>query len=76
MSELNHECYIGILYDYDNTDIVTISELKRHIHPVFSRYSLADYCDWRKSTDLFRFRLCPLCGREIDWKALKRGDGQ
>ena len=36
-------------------------------------WSLADYCDKRKSTDLTRFNYCPLCGKKIDWKAIKGG---
>ena len=34
-------------------------------------WSLADYCDRRKSTDLTRFEFCPYCGKKIDWKALR-----
>lgn len=34
-------------------------------------YTLADYCDKRKSTDLTRFEYCPFCGKNIDWKAIK-----
>ena len=36
-------------------------------------WTLADYCDKRKSTDLTRFNYCPLCGKKIDWKAIKGG---
>ena len=36
-------------------------------------WTLADYCDKRKSTDLTRFNYCPLCGKKIDWKAIKKG---
>ena len=36
-------------------------------------WTLADYCDKRKSTDLTRFNYCPLCGKKIDWKAIKDG---
>ena len=36
-------------------------------------WNLADYCDKRKSTDLTRFNCCPLCGKKIDWKAIKDG---
>jgi hypothetical protein len=34
-------------------------------------WTLADYCDRRKSTDLSRFEYCPHCGKKIDWKAMK-----
>ena len=53
-----------------------IEDMKRE-HPSFSAncrvYTLSDYCDGRRSTDLIRFKFCPGCGREIDWKAIKEG---
>lgn len=38
-------------------------------------YELKDYCDRRKSTDLTRFIFCPVCGKKIDWKAIKKKGG-
>ena len=85
-----HECIVGMLNDYENTDIVTLAELKEHIETekrlaeahkdsewwqsVFGKYTLDDYCDKRKSTDLTRFEYCPLCGKKIDWQAIKRSE--
>ena len=89
---MKHECYIGIRHDYDNTSMVTLGELKRHIeanleliehikrnrlfleinHSIRA-WTMADYCDRRKSTDLIRFNHCPSCGNKIDWKAIKGG---
>lgn len=34
-------------------------------------WSLSDYADKRKSTDLTRFEFCPECGKKIDWQAIK-----
>ena len=34
-------------------------------------YTLNDYCDRRKSTNLTRFEFCPYCGKKIDWKKIK-----
>ena len=34
-------------------------------------YTLKDYCDKRKSTNLTRFEYCPYCGSKIDWKKIK-----
>ena len=34
-------------------------------------YTLKDYCDRRKSTNLTRFEFCPYCGKKIDWKKIK-----
>lgn len=68
------ECWIGVRYDYENTDLVTLADLKEHIErhnnsidfwkkagfPKTKVISLDDYCDKRKSTDLTRFNYCPL----------------
>lgn len=35
-------------------------------------WQLRDYGDFRKSTDLTRFNNCPYCGKQIDWKEIKR----
>lgn len=66
-------CYIGLLHDYDNTDVITLEELKAHIE-MRTVYTMSDYCDRRKSTDLTRFNYCPMCGKKIDWKAMKGGE--
>ena len=34
-------------------------------------WSIKDYADFRKNTDLTRFRFCPYCGKAIDWKKIK-----
>lgn len=34
-------------------------------------YTLKDYCDKRKLTNLARFNFCPYCGKKIDWKKIK-----
>ena len=33
-------------------------------------YTLKDYADKRKSTNLHRFEYCPVCGKKIDWKKI------
>lgn len=83
------ECVIGMRNDYENTDLVTLAELKEYIErenrlaeshkdsewwrSICNKYTLDDYCDRRKSTDLTRFNYCPLCGKKIDWKEIKDG---
>lgn len=87
---MEHSCIIGLMYDYENSRLMTLDGLLYEIKerkemdefaakdPLYSRiyepskYTLRDYCDWRKSTDLRRFRYCPDCGKEIDWKAIRR----
>ena len=87
-----HECFVGIINDYDNTEMVTLNRLKHHIQDTSElikalkkdvlfkdslygvrAWTLADYCDKRKSTDLTRFEYCPACGKKIDWKSIKGG---
>ena len=45
------------------------SEFQRLKH---EEYSLAQYGDRRRATNLSRFSFCPLCGEEIDWAAIRR----
>ena len=33
-------------------------------------FTLKQYADQRRSTDLTRFSFCPDCGKRIDWKSL------
>lgn len=53
----------------------SVAELKKFIakYIEYKTYSLSDYCDKRKSTDLTQFNYCPFCGKKIDWKAIKDG---
>ena len=74
MSE--HECIIGVYYDYSGTEMVTASELKRVTEEWPHFYSFKDYCDRRKSTNLARFKFCPYCGKKIDWKKIKEENVQ
>lgn len=80
-----HKCVIGMLNDYENTELITLEELKEHIESVrataiyyktlslsLKHYELSDYCDKRKTTDLTRFEYCPFCGQKIDWERIKK----
>ena len=82
---IGHDCLIGIIYNYDDTTSVTEKALKDYIKDKTSLqqyekdlgiepckvYSLSDYCDRRKSTDLFRFNYCPVCAKKIEWDKIK-----
>lgn len=81
-----HECIIGVLLDYENTDLITFRELKQraeqrseifknggYVCSVAGVYDLDDYLDKRKNTNIVRFNYCPICGEKIDWKGLKSG---
>jgi hypothetical protein len=75
-----HECIIG---HYDER-LLTLKDLLEivgwhmlvladgEVWKDFKFYTLKDYCDMRKSTDLSRFKFCPYCGKKIDWKKIKR----
>ena len=84
-----HECIVGMLNNYENTCLVTLNDLKDHIRKELKYssdpkydwlyknnskpYSLSDYCDARKTTYLTAFNYCPFCGKEINWKGIKKG---
>lgn len=59
--DLSSYNYISVLF---NTYGITNKKIK-------PPYTLKDYCDKRKSTNLTRFEFCPYCGKKIDWKKIK-----
>lgn len=84
-----HECIIGLVYKMDDSDLVTLDGLKNHIEdnwdfnkfavangsPLRHKvYTIPDYADGRKATNMRRFAYCPDCGRKIDWKQIRRAD--
>lgn len=74
-----HECIIGLARSYEDNDFITMSDLLdcyRHPESNYSainpkHYSLNDYLDRRKNTNLYQFNFCPECGKEINWKDLR-----
>lgn len=87
MSQLKHECYIGLYNSYENSNLITLEALKDCVEfdwQIYQYgiaigetgktppYKLSDYLDKRKNTNLYRFNYCPICGREIDWKQLRQ----
>lgn len=74
--------YLGMLQNYENTDLVTFNDLQEHIemqeeiantgsfilHEPLWR--MQQYTDLRYSTDLVRFTFCPKCGEKLDWKKM------
>ena len=66
------ECCIGMLFDYENTDLITREEFEDLIKSEScSYYTREQYCDREFSTDLIKFDFCPKCGKEIDWDAIR-----
>lgn len=82
---MEHECVIGLL---DRTRMVTLSELKSESkkarefyelvrnHPLrflcSKGFTVEEYGDGRRSTNLTKFCFCPYCGKKIDWKTIRR----
>ena len=62
---------IGIITSYSVEFLCTVGELSE-IFAGQSRYTAAQYCDFRYSTNLQRFRYDPFTGKKIDWKEVKR----
>lgn len=59
-----HECLIGHLYSYDSTELITFKELKKEA-------DINKYLDRRRAY-MCHFNYCPVCSKEIDWKAFKK----
>lgn len=63
---------IGMLNDYDHTDLVSISDLYNAIQDRLCLYNIKQYCDLRYSTNLTRFWYDPYHGTPINWKEVKQ----
>ena len=90
----DHECIIGLLNIFGESELATVAMLKDHIADRIKRninlremglplssslyekeWSIKDYCDRRRTTNLSRFNYCPECGKRINWKKIKEADG-
>ena len=69
---MRHDIIIGMLSDYDHTDIVNIDDLYKAIQDEYCIYTIDQYCDFRYSTNLTRFTYDPFDGSKIDWKEVKK----
>ena len=70
---MREDAIIGMITDYDYTDIVTIRELYEYL--VINTdcvYTIKQYCDMRYSTNLERFHYDPYTGLKIDWKEVRK----
>lgn len=61
---------IGIWNDYDDTRLITLSELIDLEND--SYFTLAQYLDKRYSTNLTRFNFDPFTGEKIDWAEIRK----
>ena len=70
--EVGCECYVGMLFDYENTNLITREELEELIKSgCSSAYTREQYCDKDFSTTLVKFEFCPKCGTKIDWDEIR-----
>lgn len=82
-----HECVVGLLNSTQLATVSRIKKhiVDQRNHNQYLReegiiapwiyhkvWTMKDYADRRKSTDLIRFGYCPECGEPIDWKAIRR----
>lgn len=65
------ECTVGIWHNYEDSHLVTYSELKELSKGV-KTYNMKDYLDARKSTNFYSFSFCPFCGKKIDWEQYRK----
>lgn len=69
------ETVVGILcagYDWDDTRLCSIAELRRDLRRRDCSYTARQYCDFRYNTNLQRFIYDPFRGTRIDWKEVRR----
>ena len=66
---------VGIIccgYDWDDTQLCSVAELRRDMHRGACAYTARQYCDFRYNTNLQRFLYDPFRGTRIDWKEVRR----
>lgn len=66
------DCYIGVYWDYENSELMTRKDLEELINSASSHACTREqYCDRNFYTGLEKFVFCPKCGKEIDWDAIR-----
>lgn len=71
------EHIIGLWYDRDNSELVTLRELCRKIREInycriFSpKLDVRDFLNEKQETRLNHFKYCPICGEKLDWKGMR-----
>ena len=82
---MEHECTIGLYFDYYDDVLYTLSDLEEEvkknnyyynknkgtIYETKRPYQLEDYFNRRKNTNIDHFDYCPFCGKKIDWKKFR-----
>ena len=71
LEELEEHITDGIMYNVmlDSDPVLKVrKEIRRKV------WTLAEYADWRRSTNLQKFSYCPRCGKFIDWGEIRRAE--
>lgn len=87
-----HNHIIGLFYDCEETDIVTLEQLKEKVEEiketndyirkynlcerVYTYENLEDFLDSRKVTSFKRFNYCPECGEKINYRKIRKDNKQ
>lgn len=68
---MTEHTYIGIFHDTTDSYPITIHNLIEEMERGV-KWTPAQYCDRRYTTNLYRFNYDPWTGEEINWKEVKR----
>lgn len=69
LEELEKHITDGIMHNImlDSDPVLKdCKELRRKV------WTLAEYADWRRNTNLQKFSYCPQCGKAIEWRKIRR----
>ena len=71
---MTKETYMGIIYDWDDTSLVTLEDLVegKNIPSRYSREQLLDK-DCKDCEDFIRFDYDPFTGEKINWDGFETG---
>ena len=71
LEELEEHITDGIMYNVmlDSDPVLKdCKEIRRKV------WTLAEYADWRRNTNLQKFSYCPRCGNFIEWGKIRRAE--
>lgn len=76
MSRCDH--HIGLWYEFGMAYRVTLEQLKEYEKEGsdYGDWTMEDYLDKDKETNLNRFDYCPKCGEKIEWDKMKEDELQ
>ena len=52
--------------------VVSLDPVYAVAYHSYKRYTLSEYLDKRRNVNMKRFDFCPLCGKRIDWKEMRK----